>query len=427
MPNPTENRKLKIENQILYAEIIAIGSELLTPHRTDTNSLWLTSELNSLGISLRQKTIVGDDEQCLEDALKDALKRSRVILSTGGLGPTEDDITRKVYARVLHRPLVLNQGILDHIRHLFESRNLKMTANNERQALVPQGAEVLHNPNGTAPGILIREGEQTIAILPGPPREMQPMFTRYIRPILEPLSGGKRMRQRILRVSGMGESAVDHLISPVYSRYTNPVTTILFNRTEIEIHLIATGQTESEAEALIDEVAEQLEEKLGANLFAHRGETLEQVMALKLTVKGYTIATAESCTGGLLAMRLTETPGSSKYFLEGVVSYSNQAKSDLLGVPADLIAAHGAVSAEVAESMARGIKHRAGSTIGVSTTGIAGPDGGTPEKPVGLVYIGLADDLGVSHKKLILPGDRERIRWLTSQAALDLVRRRYLL
>lgn len=412
---------------MLQAEIIAIGSELLTPYRSDTNSLWLTSQLNALGISLRQKTIVGDDEQCLEDALRDALKRSSMIISTGGLGPTEDDITRKVFSRVLKRPLILHQDILDHIRKLFESRNLKMSSNNERQALVPRGAEVLRNPNGTAPGILIREGTQVIAMLPGPPREMQPMFTNYVRPVLEPLAGGKRLRQRVMRVSGMGESAVDNLIAPVYSRYTNPLTTILFNRTDIEIHLTASAQTDTEADRLIDEVAVQIEEKLGENLFAHQGETMEQVMALKLTVKGYTIATAESCTGGLLAMRLTEVPGSSKYFLQGVVSYSNQSKTDLLGVSPELIETQGAVSPEVAEAMARGIKQRSGATIGVGITGIAGPDGGSPEKPVGLVYVGLADDVSVSHKKLLLPGDRERIRWLTSQAAMDLVRRRYLL
>ncbi|MBI4747774.1 MAG: competence/damage-inducible protein A [Acidobacteria bacterium] len=412
---------------MLQAEIIAIGSELLTPYRSDTNSLWLTSQLNALGISLRQKTIVGDDEQCLEDALRDALKRSSMIISTGGLGPTEDDITRKVFSRVLKRPLILHQDILDHIRKLFESRNMKMSSNNERQALVPRGAEVLRNPNGTAPGILIREGTQVIAMLPGPPREMQPMFTNYVRPVLEPLAGGKRLRQRVMRVSGMGESAVDNLIAPVYSRYTNPLTTILFNRTDIEIHLTASAQTDTEADRLIDEVAVQIEEKLGENLFAHQGETMEQVMALKLTVKGYTIATAESCTGGLLAMRLTEVPGSSNYFLQGVVSYSNQSKTDLLGVSPELIETQGAVSPEVAEAMARGIKQRSGATIGVGITGIAGPDGGSPEKPVGLVYIGLADDVSVSHKKLLLPGDRERIRWLTSQAAMDLVRRRYLL
>ncbi len=409
------------------AEIIAIGSELLTPHRIDTNSLWLTSELNGLGIALRQKTIVGDDEQCLEDALRDAIKRSSIILSTGGLGPTEDDITRRVFARVLQRPLVFHQEILDHIRHLFESRGLTMSANNERQALIPQGAEILSNPHGTAPGILIRDGDRIIGMMPGPPREMKPMFTTHIRPVLEVISGGRRMKQRTLRVSGMGESAVDSLIAPVYTRYANPITTILFNRSEIEVHLIATAATEAEADALIAEVADQIEEKLGDNLFAHFGETMEEVVALKLTVKGYTIATAESCTGGLLAMRLTEVPGSSKYFLEGVVSYSNDAKTDLLGVPADLIAAYGAVSPQVAEAMAAGIKRRSGATIGVGITGIAGPDGGTEEKPVGLVYVGVADDLGVSHKKLMLPGDRERIRWLTSQAALDLVRRRYLL
>lgn len=409
------------------AEIIAIGSELLTPFRSDTNSLWLTGELNALGINVRQKSIVGDDEQCLEESLRDALKRSPIIISTGGLGPTEDDITRKVFARVLKRPLVLHHDILDRIRHLFESRGMKMSPNNERQALIPRDAEPLTNNHGTAPGILIREGEQIIAMLPGPPREMKPMFTSFVRPALEPLAGNQRMRTRMLRVSGMGESQVDSLISPIYTRYTNPVTTILFNNTEVELHFTASAPTDGEAEALLDELSFKVEEALGENVFSHRGETLEQIVGLRLTVKGYTIATAESCTGGLVAKRLTDVPGSSKYFLEGVVSYSNEAKTRLLGVPPELIATHGAVSAEVAEAMAQGIKERTGATFGVSITGIAGPDGGSDEKPVGLVYIGLASDFHVKHRKFIFPGDRERIRFLTSQAALDLVRRNYLL
>jgi nicotinamide-nucleotide amidase len=409
------------------AEIIAIGSELLTSQRVDTNSLWLTEELNAIGIQVRQKTVVGDDEQCLEETLRDALKRSSIIISTGGLGPTEDDITRKIFSRVLRRPLVLDSTILDHIRRLFESRGLKMSANNERQALILRDATPLANPHGTAPGILVREGERVIALLPGPPREMKPMFATHVRPVLEPMSGGLRLRRRLLRISGMGESQVDSLIAPVYGRYANPTTTILFNNTEIELHLTASAATDAEAEALLDELAEQIEEKLGENVFAHRGETMEEVVGLRLTVKGYTIATAESCTGGLVAKRLTDVPGSSKYFREGVVAYANEAKTKLLDVPAELIAQHGAVSPEVAERMAVGVKIRSGATLGVSVTGIAGPDGGTPEKPVGLVYVGVAGDVGVKHRKFIFPGDRERIRFLTSQAALDLVRRNYLL
>jgi len=411
---------------MLSAEIIAIGSELLTPNRVDTNSLWITERLNSIGVEVKLKTIVGDDEARLEETLRDALKRSNVIISTGGLGPTEDDITRKVFSRVLGRPLILNEQVLETIRQRFARRGYRMTPNNEKQALIPQGAEVLPNPNGTAPGIFVREGEKTIFILPGPPREMQPMFDNAVMPILSGSSKGVHICKRVLKVSGLGESAVDDMIAPIYTQYRNPTTTILFNMGEIEVHLTASGKDEQTANELLDELEIKLEEKLGHYLFARRGETMEEVVGLQLSVKGYTIAVAESCTGGLIAKRLTDVPGSSRYFLEGVVTYSNQSKVDILGVPEEMIVKHGAVSAEVAEAMASGIKQRALATIGIGVTGIAGPTGGTEEKPVGLVYIALCDDVHVEHKPLILPGDRQMIRHYASQAALDLVRRRLL-
>lgn len=410
-----------------HAEIIAIGSELLTPFRSDTNSLWLTAELNALGVEVRRKTVVGDDERFLEETLRDALRNSPIVVTTGGLGPTEDDITRKIVARVTRRPLVLQPELLERIRRRFADRGMTMPPNNERQALVPRDAEPLRNEYGTAPGLILREGDRLLVVLPGPPREMRPMFTAYVRPQLEPLAGEVRLRTRTLRVAGMGESQVDSLIAPIYTRYANPTTTILFNNTEVELHFTAKAPSEAEADALLDDLVGQVEDILGANVFSHRGETLEQVVGLRLTVKGYTIATAESCTGGLIAKRLTDVPGSSRYFREGVVAYANEAKTRLLGVPAELIAAHGAVSAEVAEAMAAGVKARAGTTIGVGVTGVAGPDGGTDEKPVGLVYVGVAGDFVATHRKFILPGDRDRIRHLASQVALDLVRRTFLL
>ncbi len=412
---------------MFHAEIIAIGSELLTPFRSDTNSLWLTAELNALGIEVRCKTTVGDDELFLEETLRDALRKSPLVITTGGLGPTEDDITRKVVARVMQRPLVLHPELLDRIRRQFADRGLTMPPNNERQALVPRDAEPLNNDYGTAPGLILREGDRMLVVLPGPPREMRPMFTAYVRPKLEPLAGAVRLRTRMLRVAGMGESQVDSLIAPIYTRYTNPTTTILINNTEVEVHFTAKAASDAEADALLDDLVGQVEEALGANVFSHRGETLEQVVGLRLAVRGYTIATAESCTGGLIAKRLTDVPGSSKYFREGVVAYANETKTRLLGVPAELLARQGAVSAEVAEAMAAGVKARAGTTIGVGVTGIAGPDGGTEDKPVGLVYVGVAGDFVVTHRKFILPGDRDRIRHLASQVALDLVRRTFLL
>lgn len=411
---------------MLTAEIIAIGSELLTPDRADTNSLWLTEKLNNIGIEVKLKTIVGDDDARLEETIKDALRRSRFVITTGGLGPTEDDITRKIAARALSRRLMLNEKVLESIREKFQRMGRPMPEINSRQAMIIEGAEVLENPNGTAPGLYLDQDERAIALLPGPPREMRPMFENFVLPKLIARAGDVRVARRILRVAGLGESAVDERIAPVYTQYKNPQTTILFNQSEIEIQLTAQAKTEQDAELLLDGLAGQIEERLGDAIFAFRGETMEEVVGLRLAVKGFTLAVAESCTGGLISERLTKVSGSSVYFMEGVVTYSNDAKIRSLGVDANLIAARGAVSAEVAEAMADGVRRRADTDFGISVTGIAGPGGGTEEKPVGLVYIALADDAHVEHRKLMLPGDRHLIRWRASQAALDLLRRRLL-
>ena len=411
---------------MLTAEIIAIGSELLTPDRTDTNSLWLTEKLNSIGIEVKLKTIVGDDDARLEETIKDALRRSRVVIMTGGLGPTEDDITRKIAARAMGRRLLFNEKVLEGISKRFMRHGWTMPQINSRQAMVIDGAEVLDNPNGTAPGMYIEHEGRAVVLLPGPPREMRPMFDSFVQPKLAAKVGDVRVARRILRVAGMGESAVDERIAPVYTQYKNPQTTILFNRSEIEIHLTAQAKTEAEAELLLDGLAGQIEERLGHAIFAFRGETMEEVVGLRLAVTGFTLAVAESCTGGLISQRLTEVPGSSHYFMEGVVAYSNDAKTRALGVDAELIAQHGAVSAEVAEAMAEGVRRRADTDFGLAVTGIAGPGGGTEEKPVGLVFIALADDAHTEHRKLQLPGDRHLIRWRASQAALDLLRRRLI-
>jgi nicotinamide-nucleotide amidase len=411
---------------MLTAEIIAIGSELLTPDRTDTNSLWLTEKLNGIGIEVKLKTIVGDDDARLEETIKDALRRSRVVIMTGGLGPTEDDITRKIAARAMGRRLLLNEKVLETIREKFRHWGRQMPEINSRQAMVMEGAEVLDNPNGSAPGMYIEHEGRAVALLPGPPREMRPMFENFVQARLAAKAGEVRVARRVLRVSGLGESAVDEKIAPIYTQYKNPQTTILFNKSEIEIHLTAQAKTEAEAELLLDGLAGQIEERLGHSIFAFRGETMEQILGLRLSVAGFTLAVAESCTGGLISQRLTEVPGSSAYFMEGVVTYSNDAKIRSLGVDADLIARYGAVSAQVSEAMAEGVRHRADTDFGLSVTGIAGPGGGTEEKPVGLVYIALSDDAHTEHRKIMLPGDRQLIRWRASQAALDLLRRRLI-
>ncbi|HKR59097.1 MAG TPA: competence/damage-inducible protein A [Pyrinomonadaceae bacterium] len=410
----------------LTAEIIAIGSELLHPDRTDTNSLWLTEKLNSIGIEVKLKTIVGDDDARLEEAIRDAVKRSKVVITTGGLGPTEDDITRKIAARAVGRRLQLNDAVLEEIRRKFAAFGRPMPERNSRQAMVIDGADVLDNPNGSAPGLYLEHDGTSIALLPGPPREMRPMFESQVLPRLVEKAGAVRVVRRLIRVAGLGESAVDEKIAPIYMQYENPQTTILFNKSEIEIHLTAKGRTEEDAERLLDDLSLRLEEALGHSVFSFRGELMEEIVGMRLTVTGYTLAVAESCTGGLIAERLTEIPGASKYFMEGVVTYSNEAKIRALGVNQKLLRKHGAVSAEVAEAMAQGVRKRANTDLGLSVTGIAGPDGGTEEKPVGLVYIALASENLTEHRRLVLPGDRHLVRWRASQAALDLLRRRLI-
>jgi nicotinamide-nucleotide amidase len=411
---------------MLSAEIIAIGSELLSPNRTDTNSLWLTDQLNRIGIDVKLKTIVGDDDARLEEVIKDAVKRSSVVITTGGLGPTEDDITRKVVARALGKRLSLDEAVLEEIRRRFQSYGMKMPERNSRQAMVIAGSEVLSNPNGSAPGLFLEHHNCAVALLPGPPREMKPMFTDHVLPRLEKAAGDTRFATRVMRVAGIGESAVDEKIAPIYTQYENPQTTILFNSSEIEIHLRAHGRTEADAEALLDDLSLKIEKALGNSVFSFRGETMEEVVGRRLSITGFTLAVAESCTGGLISQRLTNVPGSSKYLMESVVTYSNESKARLLGVDKKLIKEFGAVSQQVARDMARGVRHKAKTDFGLAVTGIAGPDGGSEAKPVGLVYVALADDAHTEHKKLMIPGDRELVRWRASQAALDMLRRRLI-
>src|SRR3989440_6600792 len=389
---------------MLTAEIIAIGSELLSSSRTDTNSLWLTDQLNRIGIDVRLKTIVGDDDARLEEVVKDAVKRSRVVITTGGLGPTEDDITRKVVARALGKRLSLDEKVLAEIRERFRSFGIaNMPERNSRQAMVIAGAEVLSNPNGSAPGLYLEHEGCAIALMPGPPREMKPMFENYVRARLEKLAGDTRFATRVLRVSGLGESAVDERIAPIYMKYENPQTTILFNSSEIEIHLKAHGRTEADAEALIDDLSLKIEQELGNAAFSFRGETMEEVVGRRLAMTGFTLAVAESCTGGLIAQRLTSVPGSSKYFIEGLVTYSNESKTRLLGVDKELIREFGAVSQQVARDMARGVRHRANTDFGLAVNGNAGPPRGAQEKTLRFGFLPPPPDAPTEQKRLMVP------------------------
>ena len=408
------------------AEIIAIGSELLTPERTDTNSLWLTEKLNEIGVEVKLKTIVGDDEARLEETIRDALQRSDIVITTGGLGPTEDDVTRQVSARAIGRELVYHKDIEERLRERFQNWGRQMPEINKRQAYAIEGAEILPNPNGSACGMSVETDGKVLAVFPGPPREMQPMFTEHVLPKLRTLSGGVLVRRRILRVSGIGESAIDEAIAPIYREYEDVQTSILFSKSEVEIHLSASSTDEAKAISTLDELANKISDKLGIAVFATNGETMEQVICKLLTERGETVSTAESCTGGLIARRLTELQGSSKFFMEGAVTYSNDAKVRTLNVRQETLDKFGAVSSETAEEMARGMRERATTDYAISVTGVAGPDGGSEDKPVGTVWFGLADRDGVKTVKVVFPGDRYLIRWRSSQAGLDLLRRRLL-
>jgi competence/damage-inducible protein CinA-like protein len=410
----------------MKAEIIAVGSELLTPERLDTNSLFITRRLNQLGVAVTRKTIVGDEHDRLRDAFREALARVELVISTGGLGPTLDDLTREAVADLLGRKLSINYDVLHRIESRFSKLRRAMPENNKRQALVPEGATVLENPVGTAPGLWLETDGRVLVLLPGPPAELRAIFTQHVEPRLARLSGGVRLYSREMRIAGLPESEVDHRAAPIYSAYSDVETTILTAPGEIQIHLRAWSADPSAAESKLKEMVERLTLALGEGVFTTTGESLEQTVARELTRHQATIAAAESCTGGLLAERLTRVPGSSAYFRGGVVCYSNDLKTAWADVSPELIESQGAVSPAVANALAAGIRRRASATLGVGITGIAGPTGGSPEKPVGLVHIALANAQSTSERAAQFSGDRERIRWQASQTALDMVRR-YLL
>lgn len=410
----------------MKAEIIAVGSELLTPDRIDTNSLFLTEELNKLGIEVLRKTIVGDQRELLAEAFRDALHRVPVVIASGGLGPTEDDLTRETVAELLGRRLQRNDAVVRHIEGRFRSFKRDMPAVNLRQAMVPEGAEVLENPRGTAPGLWLEDQGRMIALLPGPPRELKPLFLEQVLPRLQRCAPDVHMFHRELHVTGLGESHVEERIRSIYTRYPEVNTTILAVPGEIQIHLRRWSENEIEANQTLDEITRSCELALGDRIFAHTAISLEQVVAQLLIENRATIAAAESCTGGLLAERLTRIPGSSNYFLGGAVCYSNEMKTAWADVPPEMIAARGAVSSEVAVALAEGIRKRVRSSFGVGITGIAGPSGGSEEKPVGTVYLALAAPNGTRDRLVHLPGDREAIRFYASQIALDMVRMHFL-
>jgi nicotinamide-nucleotide amidase len=393
------------------------------PNFVDTNSMYLTRQVNDVGISVAMKCIVGDDESYLERALKGCLERTPIIIAIGGLGPTEDDITKKVVARVLQRQLILDDASLKAIENRFKSRGMEMPKNNARQALILTGSEVLENKNGTAPGLWISTDRNHVILLPGPPAELMPMFEESCLPRLRKLAGGMALARRIFRTTGLPESSLDARIAPIYQKYRNVNTTILAKPGQVDVRLTASGKTAEDAERALHELAAEIEKELREYIFTNTEQTLEQVVGESLVSKQATIAVAESCTGGMLAERLTSVEGSSRYFMSGIVTYSNESKISLADIPPLLLEMQGAVSEEVARGLAEGVRERIGTTIGVGITGVAGPSGGSPEKPVGTVHIAVAAPGATKHQALLFPGNRDRIRWQASQAALNMTRR----
>ena len=410
----------------MNAWIIAVGSELLTPFKVDTNSLTITERLNAIGCRVRFKSVIGDDVHDLQAAIARATQTVDVVICTGGLGPTEDDVTREAVAGALGLTLSEDPSIVEAIRARFERRGLTMSVNNRRQAMVPRGAVVIENTRGTAPGLWLESAGAAIAVLPGPSREMLPMLEFVIEQYLRPRAQGARLSRRVVKVTGRPESEVDAICGPVYTPWAQaplPIeTTILAALGQIELHLTAVGSDDVAASRALDAAVAALQSVLGPSVYSIDGQPLEAVVGDLLKAAGKTVAVAESCSGGLLSSRLTDVPGSSAYFNRGAVCYSNAAKMDWLGVPGAVIEAHGAVSEPVARAMASGVRAAAGADAGIGVTGIAGPDGGTDEKPVGTVAIAvcLGDDEQVRTFRFV--GPRDMVKFQSAQAAMNMLR-----
>ena len=417
----------------MIAEIIAAGSEMLTPFRQDTNSLYLTAGLNDLGVTVAFKTIVGDNLSHLTGAARMALSRADIVIFSGGLGPTEDDLTREAAAAALFLPLHPDPATIASLFKRFAERKIPMPPNNAKQADVLEGATLLYNQNGSAPGQILDttvNGQRRIVILlPGPPRELKPMFDDQVKPVLAQSLPPRFLARRQLRMALLPESTVDARTAPIYKQFTDVGTTILAHAGEIQLHFESAAPTLAQAQARVDSLAAKIEDEMDDAIFSSHGESLEEVVLLNLGMRHLTLAAAESCTGGLLSQRLTAIPGSSRYFLGGAVVYADQLKSTFADVPAALIASDGPVSEAVCRALAEGIRTRTSASVGIGITGIAGPGPGhgpDAEKPTGLVYIAIASEEGTQVKELHLAGDRERIRWWATQHALELLRQHLL-
>jgi nicotinamide-nucleotide amidase len=408
---------------------VAVGSELLTPSKLDTNSLHITEQLNRLGLDVVAKAVVGDSRDELTHMIRALLGRVDLLILCGGLGPTDDDVTREAVAAALERPLAEDDAITARLRERFKARGfaMQMPENNRRQAMVPAGAVVIENTKGSAPGLWIDHDGKTALLLPGPPRELKPMLAALVEGPLRERSSGERLVSRVVRIAGRIESDVDQVLQPLYREWAIAApaisATILAAPGAIELHLSARASSRELVDRELDMAVQRVVSVIGADVYSSDGRKLEQVVGDLLAARGLHIAAAESCTGGLITSRLTDVPGSSRYVDQSVITYSNEAKTELLGVPTELLKAHGAVSEPVALAMADGIRVRADVDVGVGVTGIAGPTGGTPEKPVGMVVVAVVTASDRRCRTFRFFGEREQVKFQASQSALDMVRR----
>ncbi|HVR27913.1 MAG TPA: competence/damage-inducible protein A [Thermoanaerobaculia bacterium] len=411
----------------MKAAVVAVGTELLGVDRLDTNSLHLTRILESFGVELRRKAVVGDDEEEVAKEVARLAEEFDLLLVSGGLGPTADDVTREAVARAFGRGLILDPTALDELEARFRRFGIAMPAPNRKQAERVEGATLLHNAHGTAPGQLLCSGGCAIFLLPGVPRELEKLAETALVPWLRERWDGTGIERRVLKVACVPESGVEERITPAYAEFGREAITVLARPAEIHVWASAAGDEETRGRRL-ERMQRRLRELIGDTVFAEREEeTLESVVGGLLATRGGTLAVGESCTGGLVAERLTRVPGSSAWFLGGAVAYSNPAKTALLGVPGELLAREGAVSEATAGALARGARQRFDASWGIGVTGIAGPGGGSEAKPVGTVHIAVTSENGsLVHRRAVYPGDRERVRWLSSQWALDMLRRRLL-
>lgn len=406
----------------MKAEIIAIGTEILLGDIVNSNAQYLAQELAALGIDMYYQQVVGDNETRILHAFDKAYSHCDIIITTGGLGPTDDDLTKEVAAKYFNKQLHPDQVSIEKLKSYFKFRQRKMTENNLKQGLIPEGAIVINNNNGTAPGVIIEENNKIMIILPGPPREMKPMFEETVRPYLQKKSDSILV-SKMIKILGIGESAVAETVKDLMDAQTNPTIAPYAKEVGVMLRVTAKAENKEEALSLIAPIEDEIKRRLGDNVYATEDISIEDVVAKLLIERKLTIATAESCTGGMIAGTLINYPGISEVFLEGAVTYSNEAKHKRLGVKNETLDKYGAVSEETAREMAIGIANAAGTDVSIVTTGIAGPDGGSEEKPVGLVYIGVYVKGQVTVERHVFNGNRSRIRLQATITGLDMLRR----